>query len=117
MDEVKKRGRPRKVETEVVETGLTVAPQPPPVYISREDRRVLAREQRKRDRMRRKAEKAAMAIWLLNQTAKQGTSQDSPFAEGRKSKADKEVASNLEETRVKILENLSEQLLKELKED
>lgn len=116
MDEPKRRGRPRKVaeDAAVVESQALTVYEGEPIRPSREDRREAAREQRKRDRMRRKAERAAMAIWLLNQTAKAVVREDSTFGETRQSKAAKTAQAKIEETGLTILSELADKLKEDL---
>jgi len=116
MDEPKRRGRPRKVaeEAAVVESQALTVYEGVPIQPSREDRREAVREQRKRDGMRRKAERAAMAIWLLNQTAKQVVKEEGGFGEARQSKAGKAAQAKIEETGLTILSELADKLKEEL---
>lgn len=121
MDEPKRRGRPRKAPQgpEVVEgTALTVY-EGQVLQPSREDKREVQREQRKRDGMRRKAERAAMAVWLLNQTAKQvarsAEVEEESFGQRRRSKTVKQVQDKAEKTSLEIFDQLAQELKEDLK--
>jgi hypothetical protein len=115
MNEPKRKGRPRKApeSPQVVEGQALTVYEGKVIPQSREDRREAAREQRKRDQMRRKAERAAMAIWLLNQTAKQVVKgSDSEFGESNKTA--KQAQAKIESAGLDILTELADKLKEDL---
>ncbi len=124
MEEKGRRGRPRKVEGEVVEgRALVVAETPKTIVVeSRDDRREATREQRKRVRMVRRAERAVIGMGLMVGAAVEFTKKleaaegaTSPFGQdGRRTKLAKQALEKAQAAGLQILDELPGKLMEDL---